>query len=208
MSGLSAETLEGSLKIGLFLEDVAQERFVRSLIRKAAASAMEGDVDFETRNAVGGAPRMQEELRKYARDYLQAGVSGYDLVVVCQDTDCQGVPAIKGALIPIVTAAYAGPLVIAAPDPCIEAWYLADQAAMRTVAQAASTPPLPSGCDCGALKTRIRNLFREGGVSALLQGGAEYADEVVGEMNIERARRGSASLDIFVSDLLSAIRSA
>lgn len=196
------------MKIGLFLEDVAQERFVRSLILKAAASVIEDDVEFETRNAVGGAPRMREELRKYARDYLQAGASDYDLVVVCQDTDCKGVPATKNDLVPIVTDDYAGPLVIAAPDPCIEAWYLADQAAMRTVAQAASTPPLPSGCDCDALKRRIRGLFREGGVSALLQGGAEYADEVVREMDIDRAARNVASLGIFVSDLLSAIRAA
>lgn len=46
--------MEASLKIGLFLEDVAQERFVRSLILKAAASVIEDDVEFETRNAVGG----------------------------------------------------------------------------------------------------------------------------------------------------------
>ena len=149
---------------------------------------------------------MQVELRKYVHDYLQSGLTDYDIVIVSQDTDCAGVLAIKARVGDIVPEGYTGSLVVAAPDPCIEAWYLADQAAIRTVAQAASTPPIPHGCDCNALKAQIHSLFREGGVN-LLQGGAEHAEEIVEAMDINRARQNSASLNIFVSDLRAAIAS-
>ena len=208
MSDLSEETLEANLKIGLFLEDIAQQLFITCLIRKVVAAVSDNAdaVEFAARNASGGIPKMQGELRRYVHDYLQSGLSDYDLVVISQDTDCAGVPATKTRVSDIVTEGYAGPLVIAAPDPCIEAWYLADQAAIRTVAQAASTPPLPRGCDCNALKAQIHGLFREGGVNSPL-GGAERAEEIVEAMDINRARQNAPSLNIFVSDLMAAIAS-
>ena len=188
------------MKIGLFLEDVGHHNFITSLIRKVASQIVPGEViDFDTRNATGGKPSMEGSFRRYILDYLKSGYAGYDMVVAAQDTDCRGVPETKNALLRNANG-YSGPLVIAAPNPCIEAWYLADQEAIRNVAQANTTPPIPAGCDCASLKTQLRGLFREGGVDSLLNG-AEYADDIVGTMDLARARRNVASLNIFFDDL-------
>ena len=188
------------MKIGLFLEDIGHQAFITGLIQKAAGQVKPGAViEFDVRNAAGGKPRMEASFREYVGDYLKSGYAGYDLVIAAQDTDCRGVPATRNALLHYAQG-YGSPMVIAAPDPCIEAWYLADQHAIREVAQAASTPPIPSGCDCAALKTQIRRLFREGGVDSLL-GGAEYAADIIAAMNLTRARRNVASLHIFLNDL-------
>lgn len=188
------------MKIGLFLEDIGHQAFITGLIQKAARQSRPGAApEFDVRNAAGGKPRMEASFREYVNDYLKSGYAGYDLVIAAQDTDCRGAPATRNALLRCAEG-YRNPLVIAAPDPCIEAWYLADQQAIRAVAQAASTPPRPSGCDCSALKTQLRGLFREGGVDALL-GGAEYAADIVAAMNLARARQNVASLNIFLNDL-------
>ena len=142
---------------------------------------------------------MDSSFRRYVLDFMKSGYAGYDLVIAAQDTDCRGVPETKNTLLQYADG-YQRPIVIAAPDPCIEAWYLADQQAIRSVAQAGSTPPVPAGCDCASLKTQLRGLFREGGAVALL-GGAEYADEIVQAMDLVRARRNVASLNIFCNDL-------
>ena len=142
---------------------------------------------------------MEGSFRRYVLDYLKSGYPEYDIVVAAQDTDCRGVPETKSALLRNADG-YLGPLVVAAPNPCIEAWYLADHEAIRNIAQANTTPLIPAGCDCASLKTQLRGLFREGGVDSLLNG-TEYADDIVGAMDLSRARQNVASLNIFFNDL-------
>jgi len=192
------------LEIGLFLEDLGHEKFIASLVRKVIAGVSpETTPQFDVRNAHGGKPRMKEALQRYIRDYLRFGDAHYDLLIIAQDTDCAGVAATKSEVAQSA-AEYSGALVIAAPDPCIESWYLADQEAIRNTAGADTTPPLPSDCNCAALKQLILELFREGGLRLLL-GGAEYADEIVEAMDLARAQQNVNSLSIFISDLRAAI---
>ena len=201
---MCGETSEDSLNIALFLEDIAHERFIKSLVSRVAGGRGLAIIPrFDVRNATGGKGRVKASFQQFLRG-VGPWADNHDLLIVAQDTDCVGVQAVKQRVAHIVQDNVTKPIVTAAPNPCIEAWYLADQEAIRTVAHAHSTPPISSGCDCGALKTQLRGLFREGGVEALL-GGAEYAEVIVGAMDLHRAARNVPSLYTFISDLRGAL---
>lgn len=187
--------------IGLFLEDVAHERFVTSIVKKVAKDAGIA-VTFDIRNASGGAPRMLAELRRFLRQYKKAGYAEYDLLIVVQDTDCKGEGAVKnGVNSTLEKAEYLGETIVAAPDPHIEIWYLADPNAVQAVSGSDRLAPIPSGeCDKDIYKHRMRNEFGDDPL-----GGTERALSIVAAMDMYRAGRNVRSLGNFVQELRGAL---
>ena len=188
-------------RIGLFLEDVAHERFVTSIVKKVADESGIA-VTFDIRNASGGASRMLAELRRFLRQFGKAGYAPHDLLIVVQDTDCRGERAVKsGVNSTAERAGYLGKIIVAAPDPHIEIWYLADPSAVQAVSGSDRLVRIPSGeCDKDIYKDRLLDEFRYNPL-----GGIESAASIVAIMDMYRAGRNVRSLGNFVQELRGAL---
>ena len=192
------------MKVALFLEDVGHERFVGALTKRLADETIV-EIDIEVRNARGGAARLDEQFTQFLRDIATSG-QRFDLVVVIRDTDCKGVDTIKSRYLRLVEAVdYSGEVVIGAPEPHIECWYLADPSALQRVLHGHTQASVPdSKCGRNRFKRMLSETVRDSGVFPLL-GGTEYAEGVVAEMDIYRACSNVPSLDMFVRDLKRAL---
>ena len=187
--------------IGMFVEDMAHEKFVTSIVEKVADESGIA-ATFEVRNAAGGAPRMLRELRRFLSQYGKAGYAPYDLLIVVQDTDCKGENAIKNDVNAIIKrTGYTGKTIVAAPDPHIEIWYLADPNAVQAVSGSDRLAPIPSGeCEKDIYKDRLLNEFRN-----MPLGGIESAASIAAAMNLYRAGSNVRSLRSFVQELRGAL---
>ena len=188
------------MRVDLFLEDIGHERFVASLVRRLADEAGV-PIEIDVRNATGGASQLDQQFLQFLRDYALAKLNP-DLVVVVRDTDCTGVGTVKSRYLGLVDAAgYVGDVVIGAPEPHIECWYLADPSALQRVLRAATQAPIPdSKCGRGRFKQLLSNTVTDAGVAPLL-GGIEYANGVVAEMDIYKAAVNVPSLGSFIREL-------
>ena len=159
-------------------------------------------VTFKIRNAAGGAPRMLRELGSFLSQYGKAGYAPYDLLVVVQDTDCKGENAIKNGVTRIIErAGYPGKTIVAAPDPHIEVWYLADPVALQTVSDSGRLVPIPSGeCKKDIYKRLLLDQFPNKPL-----GGIESAASIVAAMNLYRAGTNVRSLRNFIQELRGAL---
>ena len=192
------------MRVTLFLEDIGHEWFVASLVRRLAAESGVS-IEVEVRNARGGASQLDHQFVQFLRDYAVA-TRRPDLVVVVRDTDCAGVATIKTRYSRLVeTAGYLGNVVVGAPEPHIECWYLADPAALQRVLHASTQAPVPdSRCGKGRFKQLLSKTVTDAGVVPLL-GGIEYAEDVVAELDMYRAAANVPSLDTFMRDLREAL---
>ena len=193
------------MRVTLFLEDIGHERFIDSLVRRLADQ--EGvPIEVDVRNASGGASRLDDQFVRFLRDYSVTDRRP-DLVVVIRDTDCAGVRTVQSRYSRLIQAAdYAGDVVIGAPEPHIECWYLADPQALQRVLRAPTQAPIPdSRCGAGRFKELLAKTVTDAGVDPLL-GGIEYAESVVAEMDVYRAAANVPSLATFVRELRQALR--
>ena len=191
------------MKVVLFLEDVGHERFVGSLVKRLADEA-NISVEIDVRNATGGASRLDQEFDRFLRDYAFATASP-DLIVLIRDTDCNGVNTIKSRYMNLIqNANYRGNVVVGAPEPHIECWYLADPPALQRVLRSPEQAPVPdSKCGTGRFKQLLAKTVTDAGVKPLL-GGIEYAERVVSELDVYKASSNVPSFDIFIKDIKQA----
>ncbi len=186
------------------MEDVGHEGFVGALVRRLAAEA-DVEVELEVRNARGGAPQLDQQFVQFLRDNVTLD-QRFDLVVVIRDTDCGGVDTVKTRYSRLVRDAhYPGEVVVGAPEPHIECWYLSDPTALQRVLRADTQATVPdSKCGHDKFKRKLSQVVEDAHVSPLL-GGIEYAEDIVKEMDIYRACSNVPSLDMFVRDLKRAL---
>ncbi len=107
--------------IGLFMEDVAQENFITSIVRRIGAERSIHAI-FEIRNATGGIPKMRGELSRFLRDHTQIGNPVFDILIIVQDADQNSESETKSEIQRhIDRIGYPGETIIAVPAPYIEA---------------------------------------------------------------------------------------
>ncbi len=187
------------LIIGLFMEDVAQENFLTSIVSRIA-SEIDIPVRFEIRNATGGSPRMRGELSRFLRDHTQIRSLIFDILIIVQDADRNSESETQSEIQRhIDRIEYPGETIVAAPDPYIEAWYLADPISIQAVARSSNLIQIPQG-DGG--KDEYKEELSCAFPSAPF-GGIEYADEIVANMDLYRAGQNVGSLRYLIDDLRS-----
>lgn len=194
------------MKVAFFLEDIGHERFLTRLTTRIAAERGIG-MDVSVLNATGGAPRLDAEFEKFLKDYSARDALNFDLVVVAKDTDCRGVQTVIDEIKERVGRVRHSPrTVVAAPEPHIECWYLADPSAIQRVLESPSLPAIPdSRCGRGRFKTRLSQTVRDAGVLPLLDG-IEYAESIIEKMDLYQATKNVPSLARFVDDLGRALQ--
>jgi hypothetical protein len=181
--------------IVLFVEDAAHEQIVGSLVRRLAAD--NGiEVRLEWRSVRHGHGKVVVELKDFLRDLRRQAGTAPDLLIVATDANCRGLnERVKELSEPDTPA----PMILAIPDPHIERWLLLDGAAFKAV--------LGKGCDAPDHKCS-RDRYKESLIQAIYAtgitptlGGIEFAEDIVKEMDIDRAARADASFKRFVDGM-------
>lgn len=190
-----------ALRVELFCEDGAHESSARALVVRAAAEA-DVAVSVHTATASGGIGRLKRELRAFQATVAhRAGVP--DLLVLLADANAVGAMARRGEVEKALDTSVFPRVVLGTPDPCVERWMLADP---ESFGRALGVQP-----DLGAIgrsvgwKARLVEALEATG-AIVMQGGAEFAEEIFGAMDLYRAGRADPTLKAFTDDLRGELR--
>ena len=194
----------GEIRIGYFLEDIGQERFLTALVNRVAR---EMGLPFrrlrhEVRNATGGRGVVLDELRRFLRDVSHERQWPFALLVVAIDGDCHSYREIRDAIRTIVEqSGYPGPMICAVPNPHIERWYLADPRGLQQVLEVGSIPKVPTyKCERGRYKQALRDAIRQTGIIAPL-GGLEYGADIAETLDLYAVCKADVGFKHFVDEL-------
>ena len=182
-------------EIALFVEDYAHQQIIGALVRRISVECNIA-IRLDWRVAVGGHGKVITELNDYMRDLKRQGSPWPDLIVVATDANCKG---LNERAREIVVRDEPAPIILAIPDPHIERWLLLDGAAFKAVFGKGCDSP-DQKCDRGRYKQLlIEAIYATGTIPRL--GGIEYAEDIVEQININRAERVDRSFRRFVADL-------
>ena len=198
------------IRILYFVEDRAQEGFLKALVKRIAQDqGIQGNALFHDVRSARGGSRIINEFRNFLRDNEKGPTSKFDILVVAIDGNCRGhnervkqlQKYAKG-----VKQIVQDRILYAIPDPHIERWYLMDQRAFNTAVEAGSAPEISAyKCKKDYYKEVLRRALREAGVESLL-GGPEYAEMIVANMNFQQIAQENAGFGHFVDDLRRVFR--
>ncbi len=186
-------------EIALFGEDYAHRLVIGALVQRLAEEA--GIVaHLDWRNAVRGHGRVVQEFDDYLRDLNRQGIRP-DLIIVATDSNCSGLNARTrelerpNALVPII---------MAIPDPHIERWLLLDGAAFHEAVGRGCDAP-DQKCDRTRYKRLLIDAVYAAGITPSI-GGIEFAEDIVRQMDIERAMQADRSLQRLVRQIRQTFR--
>ena len=182
-------------EISLFVEDIAHQQVIGALVQRLAREYGIA-VRLDWRNAVRGHGRVVRELRNYLRDLTDQRDSLPDLIIVATDANCSG---LNERAREIGSQNAPAPIILAIPDPHIERWLLLDSAAFKSVFGRGCNAP-DQKCDRDLYKQRLSQAIYDAGIMPSL-GGIEYAEDIVQQMNLERAKRADRSFRRFADNL-------
>ncbi len=187
--------------IGLFMEDIAHELFIKSLVERIA-SETNIQVQYDVRSAAGGIPQMRGELRRFLRGHTNIESAFFDILIVVQDADREGETEVRSRIRNLIErTGYLRTTILAVPDPYIEAWYLADPISIQNISGSQSLIQIPQGNnEKNVYKRELSQAFEYAPL-----GGIEYADEIVENMDLYRATRNVSSLRSFIDELRPAL---
>jgi hypothetical protein len=197
-------------RILYFLEDRAQEGFIKALVNRIAHDIPISVNNFshDIRSARGGSTVIPE-FKRFMKDTMQISPSDVDLLVVAIDGNCKGhnerVRQLKGYVNPLHPLR--SKIVYAVPDPHIERWYMMDQRAFKNGVGIDRAPDMPPyKCKKDYYKSKLRQALAESDVSSLL-GGAEYAEDIVSNMeSLDSLFNQNAGFQNFIEDLRNFFR--
>lgn len=195
--------MDRQIYICYFLEDIAQEGFLKALVsRLLKEKGIPPDcLLHDVRNASGGRGKALGELRRFLMDISRQP----DVLVVAIDGDCRGYREMREEIQRTVKQAeYPGPVACAVPDPHMERWYLADPDAFQRVLSV--RPECPAyKCERDRYKQALKEALRQAGIVAPL-GGVEYGEEIAWSMDIFQVGKADRGFKHFVDDLYEATR--
>ena len=187
-------------EIALFVEDYAHQQVIGTLVRRIAAMH-KVNMRLDWRNVVGGHGQVITELDVYLRDLKRQGSPWPDLLIVATDANCKG---LNERAREIGHRDDPTPMILALPDPHVERWLLLDGAAFKAVFGMGCDAP-DRKCDRGRYKQRlVEAIFATGTMPRL--GGIEYAEDIMQQIDIDRAARADRSFGRFVADLRDTFR--
>lgn len=192
------------IRIGYFLEDIGQERFLVTLVNRVAQEMglPLRRLRHEVRNAIGGRGIVLDEFRRFLRDVNHERERPFTLLVVAIDGDCRGYRERRDEIQTIAEqSGYPGPVICAVPDPHIERWYLADPRALQQVLEVSHIPEVPTyKCERGRYKQALRDAIRQTDVIAPL-GGLEYGSDIAEVLDLYTVSKTDAGFKHFVDEL-------
>lgn len=199
----------GKIRIAYFLEDIAQEKFLRALVMRVAQEAglSHDDLVEDVLNATGGSPRVRAELKTFLLDVQSASTNPYQILIVAIDSNCAKYTEVRKEIAAIVERSnYHSPVVLAIPNPYIERWYVIDPEAFKAATGATVVSKAPRRhCKRDKYKRILREALLTAGIRPSL-GGAEYGEEVAKRIDLYKAERTDNSFGYFARDLKQNLR--
>jgi hypothetical protein len=198
------------IEILYFLEDIAQEGIIKSLVTRVShdASISENTLHHNTRSARGGS-RVLLEFEDFMKDTRQASPTDIDLLIVAIDGNCKGYPQKLREIRQRIDEShpFGDKIIFAIPDPHIERWYLMDQRAFKEGVGVARAPEIPTyKCDKDYYKKLLHQTLADSDIKSLL-GGTEYAESIVQNMlSLDSLTKIDVGFDHFIADLRSFFR--
>lgn len=198
------------IRILYFLEDRAQEGFIKALVNRVASeeSIATNSLIHDVRSARGGS-RIVTEFKNFIRDTRKVKTIDIDFLVVAIDGNCKGHRERVEQLEKKIKSdhPFKERVVYAVPDPHIERWYLLDQRALKVGIGLDRVPSLPSyKCRRAHYKQVLNQALKESNVNSLL-GGAEYAERIIDNIrNLRSLAQQNTGFQVFVEDLIRMFR--
>lgn len=189
--------------VDLFCEDAGHEGFARALLRRLANETNLPAPTVNVRAARGGHGRAISELGSWQRS-LPRGAASCDILLVFIDGNSVGWAGQHRAVRDAVDQDRFSDVVIAIPEPHIEAWAAADPDALRQ-ATGAVPPATPQRPDRWAYKRWLRDALERAG-AVVLTDPMEIAADIVPAMDLFRASKQSPSLGRAVDDLRASLQ--
>lgn len=184
--------------ITLFVEDYAHRQVIGTLVQRIALEHTV-TVRLDWRNATRGYGAVVREFRTYLRDLARQEDRFPDLIVLATDANCKGLNERTKEVEEVGSPEIPVPIISAVPDPHVERWLLLDGEAFKRVLGAGCDAP-DQKCSRDRYKQRLIEAVSNAGTVPKL-GGIEYAEDIVREMNIDRATSMDRSLERFVAKL-------
>jgi hypothetical protein len=183
----------------LFVEDDAQESFLKRLVGRLASEAGV-NLSLKVRVAQGGSGWVVNHLKRYAAGWKAGREVSPAGLIVALDANCQGYTKRRDHL--DSSAGDLRHLVIhAIPDPHIERWLLLDSEAFKAVLGRGCNAP-DEKCEKQRYKRLLAKAVLDAGIQPLL-GGVEYAEELADKLNVQRVCDHDDSFNRFVQELRS-----
>jgi hypothetical protein len=187
--------------VELFCEDSAHESCARALVTRIAREG-ELDVSIRTGTATAGIPRLKQELRAYQTMVrLRAGTP--HLLVILIDSNAAGPASRRSEIEGLLDDAVFPEVVIGTPNPCVERWLLADPASFS--ATFGVQPKIGRANTRRAWKHRLVEALEAAG-QVVVQGGAEFAEEIIEPMDLYHAGQSDPTIQTFADDLRATFR--
>ena len=185
-------------EIALFGEDIGHEKVIGALVNRIGRE-MRIETRLDWRSATGGHGKVAQEFKRYLRDLRQPSDRRPDLIVVATDANCKGLNERRKE---IAVSDATTTVIHAIPDPHIERWLLLDSAAFRNVFGSGCDAP-DKKCSRGRYKTRLIKAIHEAGGTPGI-GGIEFAEDIVGAMDIKHVSQQDKSFQQFIRALRNA----
>ncbi|MCL6591353.1 MAG: DUF4276 family protein [Firmicutes bacterium] len=186
--------------IALFVEDYGHEQFLVPLLERIAHEH-DTPVNVFPRSVRGGYGKVITEFSNFLKDLSVARVQLPDLILVATDANCRGYAERKRQIQAVIKPDYNHLIVCAIPDPHIERWLLIDAAAFKAVLGKGCNAP-DQKCAKDRYKQLLFEAIRNVGITPPL-GGLEYARDIAGNMDLQKASRIDDSFNRLVADLRS-----
>ncbi len=190
-----------TVRVALFCEDSAHESCARALVERIAGELSVG-VSIRTATASSGIGRLKHELRAF-QSVVSRSAGTPDLLVVVIDANGVGPSARRAEIESVLDATVFPMVVIGTPNPCVERWLLADPASFATTF--GTQPEIGAAHTRHEWKDRLVNALEAAG-EIVVQGGAEFAEEIIRPMVLYRAGQSDSTIRRFTSDLRAAFK--
>lgn len=185
-------------RIDAFVEDRAHELLIGSVIRRIAEDVGLA-IELRFISAVGGHPRVLNELSLFRKAVENGGRRRPDVLVVAIDGNCKGWTKARSDLSASIGDGLASDIVIACPDPHVERWFMSDPESFVSVVGYRPTIGKRK-CQRDLYKRLLSDAVLKGG-SPVLLGGIDFAPDLVKVMDLYRAGQNDRSFGHFVDQL-------
>lgn len=192
------------LQVVLFCEDISHETFTRAIIQRIAREVSVLEPELHVLSARGGHGRAITELKAWQRQVASGRPGAGDLLVVLIDANSEGWKNQQRAIKRVIHDQLFPQVIIACPDPHIEAWCAADARAFQDLFSC-PVPEPPPGTGRNLYKQWLRSALEAAG-EMVLSDPMEIAIDLVPAMDLFRAGKSSPSLGHLVEALQTALR--
>jgi hypothetical protein len=180
----------------LFVEDSAQEKFLRAMLERLAREAAV-HLTVRIRTASGGAGKVLVQLSQFLKEAEESRATLPDGLVIAIDANCKGYNS-RRKLAHDRAAKREDRVIYAIPDPHIERWFLLDSEAFKAALGRGCSAP-DAKCEKERYKKLLSEAVLNAGVQPLL-GGIEYAEDLAAEYHVQRVADHDPSFGRFVSE--------